>query len=233
MYRLIAFLIGYLIGTIQTAYFIGKLKGIDIREHGSKNAGMTNVTRTIGKRAGAFVFVVDILKGFAAFLIASLFFSGEGTFFSVMYCTFDEYDYATYHNCIVRMLGMRHCLGRGVLPGIYAGLGAVLGHCFPVWLKFRGGKGVSCALALILMIDWRVALIAFAAGFIIVAVSRYISLASLVITSLVPFLMWFLGFATEAVALMAGLTALIWFMHRENIIRLANGTERKFLAKRS
>ncbi|MCL2224034.1 MAG: glycerol-3-phosphate 1-O-acyltransferase PlsY [Defluviitaleaceae bacterium] len=220
MFRLIALLIGYSLGSIQMAYIIGRLKGIDIREHGSKNAGMTNVTRTIGKRAGAFVFVFDIVKCIVAFVLGTLIFGGEGAFFPYV-C-----------ECEMGCFRDMHGIMPHVLPGIYAGIGAVLGHCFPVWLKFRGGKGVSCALALILMIDWRVALLAFAVGVVAVAVKRYISLASLGIMLVTPVLMWLFGYGIEAVALMAGLTALIWFMHRENIKRLLNGTERKFLEKK-
>ncbi|MCL2197616.1 MAG: glycerol-3-phosphate 1-O-acyltransferase PlsY [Defluviitaleaceae bacterium] len=196
MYRLIALLIGYVIGTIQTAYYVGRLHGIDIRDHGSKSAGMTNVTRTLGKKMGAVVFLVDICKCFAAFIIATLLFGGDGDF-----------------------------------PGIYAGIGTVLGHCFPVLLKFRGGKGVACALALILMNGWLPAIIAFSFGVVIVAVTRYISLASLVITLVTPILMLIFGFGTEAIVLMSALAVLIWFMHRENIKRLIRGEERKFLSK--
>lgn len=211
MFRLFSLLIGYALGTIQTSYFVGKLHGIDIRDFGSKNAGMTNVTRTLGKKVGAFVFIIDILKGAAAFIAATLIFGGEGTFFSYN-C---EYVYA--------------CALPGVLPGIYAGLGAILGHCFPFFLKFRGGKGVSCTLGLIFMIDWRVAVFAYVLGIIAVAVWRYISLASLVITLIVPVAMAFAGYGIEPVAVMAGIGVLIWFLHRENIKRLLTGKEQKFL----
>ncbi|MCL1884474.1 MAG: glycerol-3-phosphate 1-O-acyltransferase PlsY [Defluviitaleaceae bacterium] len=199
MYRLVALIIGYIIGSIQTAYYVGKLHGIDIREHGSKNAGMTNVTRTIGKRAGFFVFVVDILKGFAAFIIATIIFGNEGAFFP-----------------------------GDVLPGIYAGLGAVLGHCFPVLLKFRGGKGVSSTLAVILMLNWQIALIAFAIGFVVVILTRYISLASLVITFTTSVLMAVFSHQIEAVIIMFSITALIWFLHQHNIKLILTGKERKF-----
>ncbi|MCL2048995.1 MAG: glycerol-3-phosphate 1-O-acyltransferase PlsY [Defluviitaleaceae bacterium] len=197
MYRLVALLIGYALGCVQTAYYIGKMQGIDIREHGSKNAGMTNVTRTLGKRFGAIVFAVDICKGILAFALAGLVFKEQG-----------------------------------VLPSVYAGCGAVLGHCFPVLLKFRGGKGASCAVALILMLDWRMALIAFGIGAVLVAITRYISLGSLVVTALAPVLLFFFfDYGLEVVLLMVGLAALIWVLHRGNIAKLLNGTERKFLSK--
>ncbi|MDR0273015.1 MAG: glycerol-3-phosphate 1-O-acyltransferase PlsY [Clostridiales bacterium] len=201
--RVISLLIGYAIGCIQTAYYVGKLNGIDIRDHGSKNAGMTNVTRTLGKKAGAFVFLVDILKCFAAFFIASLIFSGESSFTSL----------------------------ENLLPGLYAGFGAVLGHCFPVLLKFRGGRGVSCALALILLLDWHIALIAFGIGVISVATTRYISLASLAITLTTVILMIVFKRDPEVIAVTSLIVALIWFLHRGNIKRIITRTERKFLEK--
>jgi len=200
MYRLIALLIGYAFGLIQTAYFVGKMSGIDIREHGSKNAGFTNTNRVLGKKAGAIVFVVDVLKAVAAFIVATLLFDGGGAFFASDF----------------------------LLPGLYAGLGAVLGHVFPFFLKFKGGKGISCCLGLILMLDWQVALIAFAVGIVLVILFRYISLASLMITLLAPILMFLFGYELEAVALTAVIGALAWFLHRENIVRLLKGEERRF-----
>jgi len=201
MYRLIALLIGYAFGLIQSAYFVSKVSaGIDIREHGSKNAGMTNVTRVVGRKEGFIVFVCDILKAVAAFVIATLIFDGGGTFFATDY----------------------------VIPGIWAGFGAILGHNFPFFMKFKGGKGISCTLGLILMLDWRVAVIAFLVGIVLVALFKYISLASLAITLLAPILMFVFGYDIEAVAVTAAFGALAWFMHRENIKRLLSGTERKF-----
>jgi glycerol-3-phosphate acyltransferase PlsY len=216
MYRLLALFIGYLIGMIQMAYLIGKLKGIDIREHGSKNAGMTNVTRTIGKKWGAFVFAFDMLKCVGAFLLASWIFGGYNWFFVPS-----------------NMQASRGILELGILPGMYAAIGAILGHCFPAWLKFRGGKGVSCALMLVLMIDWPVALAAFIIGVIPFIITRYISLGSLIYTFVAIPAMIFFGHNLEAIILMTGVTTLIWFLHRENIKHLLNGTERKFLSKKT
>jgi len=210
-----ALLTGYLLGCIQTAYFVGKLHGIDIREHGSKNAGATNISRTMGKKTGVIVFIIDLCKCFAAFIIATFLFNGEGTFF-----TFCKHAEDTLCHCDL--------FNNNILPGIYAGIGTVLGHCFPVHLKFRGGKGVACALALIIMLDWRVALIAFGLNFILFLITRYVSLSSLLIMLVTPVLMLLFGHKLEAVALMVGVAALIWYMHRENIKKLMSGTERKY-----
>ncbi|MCL2577824.1 MAG: glycerol-3-phosphate 1-O-acyltransferase PlsY [Defluviitaleaceae bacterium] len=217
MYRLIALLIGYAIGCIQTAYFIGKLHGIDIREHGSKNAGMTNVTRTIGKRAGAFVFAVDILKGVAAFIIPMIIFRNEAFIF------------CAHRGCVY--ISHIHQIS-SALPGMYGTFGAILGHCFPVMLKFRGGKGVSCFLLLPFLIDWRVGLVALVIGLIGFIPTRYISLGSLIYTFMAVVAMVLFGHQFEAIILMTVITVLIWFLHRENIKRLLSGTERKFLSKK-
>jgi len=200
MYRIIALLIGYALGMFQTSYIVGRAKGIDIREHGSKNAGFTNTNRILGRKAGAIVFLCDILKAVLAFVIASLLFDGGGTFFATA----------------------------NILPGLYAGAGAILGHNFPAVLKFKGGKGISCSVGLILTLDWRVALITFLVGIIAVIIFRYISLTSLLMTLLAPILLLIFGYEIEAVAVMAGLWALAWFMHRENILRLIRGEENRF-----
>ena len=200
MFRLICLLIGYAFGCIQSAYIAGRINGMDIRDHGSGNSGFTNATRVLGRKAGIMVFVADVAKTIGAFVVASLIFDGGGTFF-----------YSNY-----------------VLPGLYAGLGAVLGHVFPVVLKFRGGKGIACTVAIVLMLDWRVALIIFGIGIVIVIVTRYISAASLFITLFTPVMMLVFGYGLEAVGITVILGALAWYLHRGNIQRLLNGTERKF-----
>ena len=192
MYRLIALLIGYLFGMFQTAYFVGKMSGIDIREHGSKSAGFTNTNRVLGRKAGLIVFFADVLKTIIAVLVVTL------------------------------------IPGGSYIAGLYAGFGSIIGHIFPFFLKFKGGKGISCTLGLIIMTDWRVMLISFAIGIVLVLVFRYISLASLAITLVTPILMFAFGFQTEAVLLMFGITALTWFKHRANIVRLIKGEESRF-----
>ena len=210
MFRLFAFLIGYAIGTLQTSYFVGKFYGIDIRDHGSKNAGMTNVTRTLGKKAGIFVFFVDVLKTMLAFYIAASVFYDGGVSFS-------SWSFARWGGVGFNL----------ILPGVYAGVGTIIGHCFPIFLKFRGGKGIACTLGLIIMLDIRVMAITFAVGFIVAHFSRYISLASMTITLLVPILLLIFGYDIEIVGITAFITALTWFLHRSNIKRLTDGTENK------
>lgn len=208
MFRIICLIIGYAFGCLQSAYFIGRLMGhIDIREYGSGNAGFTNTTRVLGKKAGAIVFIFDLCKVIAAYYICSLIFKGSGSFLS----------------------------GTSYLPGIYGGLGAVLGHNFPFYLGFRGGKGIACTLGLMMCVDIRVALITYVIGFCIFLTNRYISVGSLSMAFMYPvFILIFnskLGCGAEAIILLFALCILAFARHRTNIQRLLNGTERKFGVK--
>ncbi|MCL2566225.1 MAG: glycerol-3-phosphate 1-O-acyltransferase PlsY [Defluviitaleaceae bacterium] len=203
-YRVLAVLIGYAIGLIQTAYIIGRLKGIDIRQHGSGGAGATNVNRVLGSKAGIFVFVVDIVKGIAAFTIPAFIWHGGGTF-----------------------------LGYGfALPGLYGAIGCVLGHSFPFYLKFKGGKGMAVTIGLMIAIDIRMFLIAAAVGITLIAITKYISLASLTLGAMMPIVLHFLGYPTEEVLVSLVISVLIWYLHRENIGRLLRGEENKFSFKK-
>ncbi|MCL2405753.1 MAG: glycerol-3-phosphate 1-O-acyltransferase PlsY [Defluviitaleaceae bacterium] len=212
MFRLLCILLGYALGCVQSAYIIGKLtRGIDIREHGSKNSGFTNANRVMGFKVGVWIFIADVGKAVLAFLIACWLFDGSGSFMAA---------------------GVN-----GLIPGVWAGLGVVLGHNFPVFLKFRGGKGIACTIGLLLMLDWRAALIIYLIAFLLVLITRYISVASLAITFFMPVSMAIFVFmalephAWEVVAVTAFLGVLGWYMHRENIQRLFSGTERKFSLK--
>ena len=202
MFRIICLLIGYSLGLFQTAYIVGRLNGIDIRDHGSKNAGFTNTNRVLGRKMGGIVFVADIVKAVLAFLAATLVyrFSGDGP--------------------------------PAMVLGLYGGVGAILGHVYPFYLKFKGGKGVSCTLGVIIMLSlmlspWVMA-IAFALGIVAVATTRYISVASLLITLSVPILMALWGYGLEPIVLMGAVAVFIWYLHRANIGRLLGGTENKF-----
>ena len=202
--------IGYVIGMFQTGYLVGKYYGIDIREHGSKNAGMTNVNRMLGKFPALVVFVFDVLKAVLAFVLVPIVLFDASWSFGAWSHIFHE-----------------EAAPQNIFP-LLSGLGAILGHNFPFFLKFRGGKGISCTLGIILMLDWQVALLAFAVGFVVVAVFRYISLASLAITLVWPVLLLIFGLDAEVILLAAAISGLAWFMHRDNIGRLLSGTERKF-----
>lgn len=202
MMRVICLLIGYFIGCIQTAFIVGKLMSdIDIREHGSGNAGTTNVMRTLGAKAGAIVFVSDILKGILAYIICSLIFDGAGTFTTGI---------------------------NGFIPGLYAGLGVILGHNFPFYLKFKGGKGTASSLGIFLCLDYRIAIISYLLAIISIAITRYISLASLIIVSSVTIMLYLAHYNMEIVIVSFLLVVLSSYKHKENILRLIKGTESKF-----
>jgi glycerol-3-phosphate acyltransferase PlsY len=196
MERLIALLIGYLLGGIQTAVLYGKIKGIDIREHGSGNAGTTNTLRILGKKAALIVFLGDILKAIAAVLIAKYLFRAATPVF-----------------------------------GFYAGLGAILGHNYPVFFKFKGGKGIAVTVGAIYFIDFKIALIATVLFLVCVGITRFVSLSSLFLTGSIPFSILFfyrdkIGYM-ELVALGATIFLLTVYSHRQNIQRLIKGSESK------
>lgn len=209
MIRLACLGIGYLFGLFQTAYILGKMKGIDIREHGSGNAGTTNTLRVLGKKAGLIVFLGDILKTILAVILIGILFR-------------EKYPEQLY------------------LLKLYAGLGAVLGHNFPFYLKFKGGKGIAATGGMILSFDWLFVPVGLLAFFGTFAVSHYVSLGSLVLTAVFPIQMILMGqlgignFAAIPQAILIEmyvlgfvLMALAYIRHAENIKRLASGTERK------
>lgn len=214
MERLICLVIGYICGNFQTAYFYGKLKGIDIREHGSGNAGTTNTLRVLGRKAGAIVFIGDILKCAVAMEAAKLLF-GEA------------------HGDIMYILTL------------YAALGTILGHNYPVLLGFRGGKGMACTAGLMIFYHpWMLAVgaVIFLSVFFI---THYVSLGSLlvyvgfVITAFVLCVKGALGPLTtsqmiEIMVLSLFLAGMAYVRHWENIKRLIAGTESKtYLSKKN
>jgi len=202
MFRILSLLLGYCIGLLQTSYIVGRTAGIDIREHGSGNAGMTNTLRVMGFKAGLLVFICDILKAVIAYILCSLISGGGGTFIASE--------------------------NINILPGLYGGAGCILGHCFPFYLKFKGGKGMASTLGVILCTSPWLTLAVAVVGISIVAISKYISAASLTIAVMLPVGIFMLGFGMEAVTVGFAIGALSWYLHRENIGRLMKGTENKF-----
>ena len=211
MFRLICLVIGYCFGLFQTAYIYGKLHGIDIRDHGSGNAGTTNTLRVLGLKAGVIVLFGDILKTMlAVFLCSQLLGKGNPDIF--------------------------------YLCKIYAAAGAILGHNFPFYLNFKGGKGIAATAGLILSFNpllIPVGVILFFGTFFL---THYVSLGSLLV---------YVGFVAELIIigqlgiLGMGQTALIelyiiafllavmaFVKHKENIKRLLKGEERKTYLKK-
>jgi len=191
----------YVVGATPFGYLAGKLKGIDIREHGSGNVGATNVIRVLGKSVGIPVFAADFCKGLVPVLL-------------VQWCA--------------RKLGLA-----GDAPGMVAAAGAVLGHNFPFWLKFRGGKGIATSAgALAALLPWPL-LCAVVVWLLVFLGSRYVALGSLAAAVALPaaalVLRWRLGAPSGALCWFAvALGALAIWRHRSNIRRLLDGTENRF-----
>ncbi len=206
MERVICIIIGYVFGLFQTAFIYGKLHGIDIREHGSGNAGTTNTLRVLGTKAGLIVLLGDIIKCILAIVICGAIFDASHP---------DEI----------------------YLLKLYAAAGAILGHNFPFYLKFKGGKGIAATAGLIL---------AFHPAFIPMGVilffgafffTHYVSLGSLLVYAGLMIEMVVAGqmglfgasqrILNEMYLITALLTILAYYKHRENIGRLIRGEERK------
>ncbi len=202
-------LVSYLIGAIPWGYLIGKRNGVDIRTLGSKNIGATNVTRVIGKWSGKLCFALDFLKGFIPVLVVTIL------------CKKGIID-DSYH--IMQMA---------------AALSAVMGHMFPVYLWFRGGKGMSTtAGALLALAPYSFAI----AGIVWVAVyllSRYVSLASITAAAVMPICATLITWlkpelyyhSPYVLGFLYFLSVMAILKHSSNIKRLLNGTENKFKKK--
>lgn len=190
-----ASIIGYLLGSINSSLVVGKFYGVDVRKHGSGNAGATNTLRTLGKKAAIIATLGDMLKGIVA--------------------------------CIIGLLLAKEI---GVMA---AGIAAIIGHNWPLYFKFKGGKGVLTTLAVVLMMDWRIALVVLGAFIIVVAITRFVSLGSIVATILFPiFAATLFGKTIEFIIFSSILAFLIIFRHNANIVRIFKGTESKLGAKK-
>ena len=185
--------LAYLIGSFPTSYIIVKaVKGVDIREHGSKNPGATNVIRVAGMAPGVLTFLIDCLKGLLPVLLSiGIISQGKSVIF------------------------------------ILVGLFAILGHMFPVFLGFRGGKGVATAAGVFLALMPAVTLICLGVFTVCLAITRYVSLSSMIAAALLP--TFALIFNTDNAIIYASvpLALFVIFRHKQNIKRLLNGTENK------
>jgi glycerol-3-phosphate acyltransferase PlsY len=198
-------LVGYLLGSIPSGYIAGRMRGVDLRREGSGNIGATNALRVLGKKLGYCVFAADLLKGWAA--------------------------------VIAGFLIARSVPGAGeafaVNCGVIAAVAVVVGHSFPVWLGFRGGKGIATSAGVMLALFPPMV---FAVGFLVwmalFFTTRYVSVASLGAAVALPVTSLGLTLAgqcdwvrTAIAGIMCGLA--IW-RHKPNIGRLIAGTEKRF-----
>ena len=217
MERLICLAVGYVCGLLQTGYLVGKMNHIDIRKKGSGNAGTTNALRVIGWKAGIMTFFGDVFKCVAAVVIVCLLYRGSG------------------------------CLP---LLAMYAGAGVTLGHNFPFYMNFKGGKGIAVMAGLVVVNSfWHLPMsllmipITLACFLIPVIVTRYISVGSLAAYTVFLIEMIIIGqagwldmqpsYCYELYIILALMTLLAWYRHKENLKRLAAGTENKFGSKKN
>lgn len=201
---------GYLVGSIPFGYLAGRLRGIDIRQHGSRNVGATNVGRVLGKKWGLSVFALDVLKGGLPVALAG----------------------AILHH------GGAAAGPTGLALWLLAAFAAIAGHIWPVWLRFRGGKGVATSLGVVLAVypyfTWP-GLIALAAWVAVTAVSRYVSLGSIVAALVLPASLtalclcgvWSARAIWPLMIFAWAMPLLVIARHRANIGRLLAGTENK------
>lgn len=216
MERLICLAVGYVCGLFQTGYLVGKMNHMDIRKKGSGNAGTTNALRVLGWKAGVITFFGDVLKCVAAFLVTYFMYRGSD---------------------VMPLLAM------------YAGAGVTLGHNFPFYMNFKGGKGIAVMAGLVVVNSfWHLLAslllipITLACFLVPVVVTRYISVGSLAAYTvfwiemvMIGRMGWFqmeTARCYELYIVLFLLTALAWYRHRQNLKRLANGTENKFGAKK-
>jgi glycerol-3-phosphate acyltransferase PlsY len=197
----------YLLGSVPFGYLAGRLKGIDIRQAGSGNVGATNVVRVLGKEYGYLVFALDFLKGFVAVTISMLIAPGSPP---------------EWHS--------------PEIFGILGAMSSVLGHSYPVWLKFKGGKGVATSAGALLGLAPLATLIGVVIWTIVFWLTRYVSLASITAAVVLPIIILLVRPHDEnngmpLVYSSACVAAVIIWRHRSNLSRLIRGTEPRFNRK--
>ena len=213
-YAVIA-VICYLLGSFNFSIIVSKvLAKNDIRESGSGNAGATNMLRTYGKKFAALTMIGDVLKVAVAVVIA----------FAILDAPF-KFIFAIPDN--------NNTAFTEILYKEFAGFFCVLGHIFPLYFKFKGGKGMAAATGMVILVDWRIALILFIIFVSVILISKWVSLGSIVIALFFPILI-FAFYKNFTLVLVACLfTAIVLVAHRENIKRIFNGTENKIGSKKN
>jgi acyl phosphate:glycerol-3-phosphate acyltransferase len=197
----------YLLGSIPFGYLAGRMAGIDIRKCGSGNVGATNVIRTLGKAYGYPVFIADFLKGFAAVKVSLLI-----------------------------AMRMQSGWNSPEMLGILAAISSVIGHSFPVWLRFKGGKGVATSAGALLGLAPVAALVGAAIWVLTFWLTRYVSVASIAAAAALPFIILITTWLsrTDGRSLFYSsvcLAAVVIWRHRSNLSRLIRGTEPRFTRK--
>jgi acyl phosphate:glycerol-3-phosphate acyltransferase len=202
--------IGYLLGSLNTSIIVGKFYGTDIRKHGSGNAGMTNTLRTLGKAAAVLVIVGDILKGVLSYLVGNL----------------------VVDSTIVGGVSSNSLTSVVALGGMVGGIAAIAGHNWPIYFGFKGGKGILTSFSVVMMMDWKLGLILLGLFIVIVAITRYVSLGSIIACVAFPIAAFIKGNEPVFIIFAAILAILAISRHNANIKRLINGTETKIGVKK-
>ena len=195
-------ILSYLLGSIPTALWYGETyHQVDIREHGSGNAGATNTFRVLGRKAGSIVLFVDAFKGFLATGLAAVLF-------------------------YFRLVDWQTCVTLKILFGFLA----VMGHLLPIFCDFKGGKGVATTLGMVLALHPQAALVSILIFLLVFAISKYVSLGSMVASLAFPIMLSLGVFGQELPIIIyfgSFLAFLVVFTHRKNILRIFRGTENR------
>lgn len=200
---IIVAVIAYLLGSISFSVIISKkMAGFDVRKKGSGNAGTTNVLRSVGKKAAVITLILDILKGVLAVLVAYI----AGNI-------------------------VKEGVDKALLIQI-AGLLVIVGHTFPIFFGFKGGKGIATALGVLLITNWNIGLICLVFALVLMALTKMVSLGSISAAILFPVLILFMPHTAYLVdgnyiIYSILIAVLVVFNHRANVKRLLNGTENK------
>lgn len=207
MVTLAAILVGsYLLGSVPFGYLAGRLAGLDIRKLGSGNVGATNVVRVLGKKYGYPAFALDFLKGFGTVKISMLMATGRPPGWN-----------------------------SPEIFGIAAAISCVIGHLYPVWLKFKGGKGVATSAGALFALTPIGGLIGVAIWIVIFCITRYVSVASVTAAVVLPLVILVLSWRNENARAIfyfsVCIAAVVIWRHRSNLSRLVRGTEPRFTRK--
>lgn len=206
-------LISYLLGSLNFGVILSnKLKKDDIRNHGSGNAGTTNMLRSYGKGYAILTIIGDMLKVVVAIVIAFKIYEYTPTVLNETYSSVN--------------------IDQNMLLKSFAGFFCVLGHIFPVFFKFKGGKGVATSGGMVFVVDWRIALILLAVFIVVVAVTKYVSLGSIIMALLYPVMIYVFHKSLILTAIALVFTIIVVVAHRGNIKKLLNHTESKITDKK-